>query len=182
MAVSDLNYLLALGTLLMQLGTVALLFVFFMRSRVPLFNDIVEQVGSWGMWAATALTLVGLVMTLYYSDVLGFEPCPLCWWQRIFLYPQLILLGMALLKERYRRSAIDFSIVLSIFGAGVALYQHALQMLPGSGLPCPAVGVSCSQRIVFEFNYITFPLMAFSLFAFLIVLMLFVRAGRKLDA
>lgn len=180
MSVSDLNYLLALGTILLQLGSVALLVIFLLRKHNPLLNDIATSVGNWGLWVAFGLSFVGSLMTLYYSDYLGFEPCPLCWWQRIFLYPQVILAGMAAWKRDLY--VAEYSIVLSIFGAGVALYQHALQMLPGSGLPCPATGVSCAQRIVFEFNYITFPLMAFSLFAYLIVLMLIVRSKRTIDA
>lgn len=116
-------------------------------------------------------------MTLYYES-LGFEPCPLCWWQRIFLYPQVSLFAMALWCSRYRVAAIDFSIAFSIIGGAIALYHHALQMMPGSGLPCPATGVSCAQRIFFEFDYITYPLMALSVFAFLVVVMLFVRARR----
>ena len=180
MSISDFNYFLSLGTILLQLGTVALLVVFLLRKHFPLFDEIASSVGTWGLWIAFALSLLGSILTLYYSDVLGFEPCPLCWWQRIFLYPQVFLMGMAAWKRDLYIA--EYSIVLSIFGAGVALYQHALQMLPGSGLPCPATGVSCAQRIVFEFNYITFPLMAFSLFAFLIVLMLVVRSKRTIDA
>lgn len=72
----------------------------------------------------------------------------------------------------------EYSIALSFFGAGVALYQHVLQMIPNSGLPCPAVGSSCAQRLLFEFGYVTFPLLAFTLFSFLITLMLLVRTRR----
>jgi disulfide bond formation protein DsbB len=177
MDVSNLNYLLALGTVAMQIVTGALLVVFLLRKNVPMFNDIVAQVGSFGLRIAFLVAFVASGMTIYYES-LGFAPCPLCWWQRVELYPQVILLGMAVWRECYRRAAIDFSIATSIIGAGIALYHHALQMLPGSGLPCPATGVSCAQRIFFEFGYVTYPLMAFSVFAFLIVVMLIVRSRR----
>ena len=176
MAISEVNYFLALGTLLVQIVTVVLLVVFILRKRVAAFADVAGTVGNWGLWVAFVVTLGSTVFTVYYSDVLGFEPCYWCYWQRIFLFPQILLLGMAAWKKDGYMA--DYSIILSVAGAGVALYHHAMQMLPGSGLPCPATGVSCAQRVFFEFNYITFPLMAFSVFAFLIVVMIFVRARR----
>ncbi|OGG60165.1 hypothetical protein A2765_01155 [Candidatus Kaiserbacteria bacterium RIFCSPHIGHO2_01_FULL_56_24] len=129
-----------------------------------------------GLLIALVVSVLATILTLFYSDVLGFEPCPLCWWQRIFLFPQVILFGMAFWKKD--AYIAEYSIVLSIFGFGVALYQHALQMFGEGSLPCPATGVSCAQRILFEFGYITFPMLAVTAFAFLIVLMLFVRARR----
>ncbi len=177
MSVTDVNYFLALGTILLQLVSIVLLVVFVMRKRVTAFEDIAKSVGTWGLWIVFGVSFVASVLALYYSEVLGFEPCPLCWWQRIFLFPQVVLAGLAAWKKDAYMA--EYSIILSVFGAGIALYQHVLQMMPGSGLPCPATGVSCSQRILFEFGYVTFPLMAFTTFAFLIVVMLFVRSQRE---
>ena len=74
------------------------------------------------------------------------------------------------------RDVACYSIALSILAGSAALYPHYLQMGGTSVLPCPASGAGdCAQRIIFEFGYITLPLMAATLFAFLIVLMLFVR-------
>lgn len=172
-----LNYWQALGTLLLQVATIGLGAAFVLRRR----NELAARIISWftpkELWIAFALSLFASFMTLVYSDYLGIEPCPLCWWQRIFLYPQVILFGMAAWKrDTY---VADYSLILSVFGAGVAFYQHLLQMLPGSGLPCPAVGASCAQRFLFEFGYITYPLMAFTLFAFLIVTALIARSRRS---
>ena len=180
MSVADLNYLLATATIGLQLATIALAIVFFMRKRVVIFGEVAAQIETWGLIHAF-LAAAGTVLTsLYYSEVLGFEPCPLCWWQRIFLYPQVVLFAMALWREKYRAATIDFSIIASILGAGVALYHHLLQMAPMGTLPCPATGsVSCATRILFEFNYITYPLMAFTLFVFLIVLMVFMRSLKE---
>lgn len=85
---------------------------------------------------------------------------------------------MALLREKYRETVIDASLVLSTVGAGIALYHHTLQMFPGAGLPCPAVGPSCAQIVFLEFGYITYPMMALSLFAFVIMAMVFDRNAR----
>jgi disulfide bond formation protein DsbB len=173
---STLNYWQALGVIILQLAAIGLGGAFLLRRRNSIAKSIIESFTPKALWIAFVLALFAGVMSLVYSDYLGIEPCPLCWWQRVFLYPQVILLGMAAWKrDPY---VAEYSIVLSLFGAGIALYQHLLQMLPGSGLPCPATGVSCAQRFLFEFGYITYPLMAFTLFAFLIVSMLIVRSRR----
>lgn len=173
---STLNYWQALGTIFLQLATIGLGAAFILRRRIPTAAQIIDWFSPKALWIAFALSFFVALMTLVYSEYLSIEPCPLCWWQRIFLYPQIILLGMA----AWKRDAYvaEYSIVLSLFGAGVALYQHFLQMFPRSGLPCPATGVSCAQRFLFEFGYITYPLMAFTVFAFLLVAALIVRTRR----
>ena len=178
MTVADLNYFLATATIGLQIVTIILLFVFLIRKKVPSFGDIAQSVGEKGLWIAFALTFVTFLFTEYYK-ILGFEPCPLCWWQEIFLYPQIILFAIAAWRKDAR--IVDYSIALSVLGAGVALYQHILQMAPHGTLPCPATGtVSCATRILFEYNYITFPLMAFTTFVFLIMLMLLIRGRRDI--
>ena len=174
MSVEALNYLLALGTLAMQIAGVGFLALYFLRRKFTDLQDIAALLSRSGLWLAFLLTLVATAMTLYYSEVLGFAPCGWCWVQRVFLWPQALLFGVALWKQE--RSVADYSIALSIFGAAAALYQHYLQMGGSAVIPCPASGAGdCAQRIFFELGYITFPLMAATLFTLLIVLMLFVR-------
>ncbi|PIR83976.1 hypothetical protein COU18_01035 [Candidatus Kaiserbacteria bacterium CG10_big_fil_rev_8_21_14_0_10_51_14] len=174
MPVEIFNTTLAFGTLALQIGAAALFAVFLFRNQLPSLEWKRALLAKWGLWIALALTLAASALTLFYSEVVGFPPCPLCWWQRVFLYPQVVLFALALWK--HDRNVTLYSIALSVLGLGFALYHHALQVLPSGTLPCPAEGaVSCAQRFIFEFGYITFPLMSASLFAFLIVLMLFVR-------
>ncbi len=172
---STLNYWLALGSILMGCAAIALCAAFFLREKNEYARTLVSWITPHALWGAFGLSLLASAMTLVYSDYLGIEPCSLCWWQRIFLYPQVILLGMAAWKKDVY--VAEYSIVLSFFGALVALYQHFLQMFPGS-LPCPATSVSCAQRFLFEFGFVTYPLMAFALFALLIVGMVIVRSSR----
>ena len=176
MPVESLNFYLGLATIMMQIAAVALLALFFLRTRFPDLEDIAAFVRKWGLWAGFALTFGGLTASLFYSEVLGFAPCGLCWVMRIFMYSQVVLFAVALWKRD--RGIADYSIALSIFGLLVGLYQHYLQMGGTSVLPCPATiaeATDCAQRFFFEFGYITFPLLGATLFAFLIVIMLFVR-------
>jgi disulfide bond formation protein DsbB len=121
----------------------------------------------------------GTVLTLVYSEVFGFVPCGLCWIQRIFLYPQVVIAGMMLFKKR-AADGVDYLIALSSFGLVVALYQHYLQMGGTDIVGCPVVDVAadCAQRFVFAYGYITFPLMAGTVFAFIILALLFHRLHR----
>jgi disulfide bond formation protein DsbB len=169
-----LNFWVALGSVGMQFLALALLVLFFARNSFPAITDFI---GKWGVWFSCALTVVSIIMALFYSDYLGIVPCSLCWYQRIFLFPQALLFAVALWKREAARIA-DYSIVLSIFGGIVALYQHYIQIVGESPLPCPASGGDCVKRFLFEFGYVTFPLVAFSAFALLIVIMLFVRRAR----
>ncbi len=167
MPVETLNYILALGTLTLQVVTAGFLVAYIFRI------DIGIPISRFGLWIGFTLTFFGGLINFYYSDVLGFAACWHCWVQRIFFTSQAVLFAVALWKKD--RSIADYSIALSCFGLIDALYHHTLQVFPGAGLPCPATGPSCSQITFLEFGYITYPLMAASAFAFLIIVMLFVR-------
>ena len=172
----QLNTLLALCTVFMQGAAVALFAVFFLRKKSVAFEIWSARISAVAVPAALALVLAGIAVTLYHSVIVGLLPCPLCYLQRIFLYPQAVLFAVALWKKD--RGIADYSLALSVLGAAVALYQHALQMGVVSAAPCIAGGADCAARVFFEFGYITYPLMAFSLFALLIALMLFARERR----
>ncbi len=172
--VESINWLLSLGTIVMQVVAIALLIAFIFRDKHPMFSAVSRQVSEWGIWSTFVLAIAGTVLTLFYSEIVGYVPCGLCWLVRVFLYPQVILLAIALYKKD--RSIADYSLGLSIPGAIVALYTHYLQMGGAKVLPCPASGVSdCAKRLVFEFGYITMPMMGLTLLGLMIVIMLSVR-------
>src|SRR3989344_6948412 len=145
---ADLTFYLAVGTVLAQIAIVAML-VFLVVGRE---NAVTRFLREYGLRLAFFVALGASAMTLVYSEVFGFAPCGLCWLQRVFLYPQVILLGIALLKKENRIA--DYLIGLSVIGGLMALYQHYLQMGGVSVLPCPSAGAGtdCAQRFVFEFG------------------------------
>jgi disulfide bond formation protein DsbB len=178
--VGTINYFLGLATLAMQVVGAGFLAVYFLRAWFPDLDDVGRFLETWGLWIGLALTSTGLVLSLFYSEVLGFAPCGLCWLMRIFMYSQVPLFALALWKRD--RGIADYSIALSIFGLLIGLYQHYLQMGGTDVLPCPATlsqATDCASRFLFELGYITFPLMGATVFALLIVVMLFVRARRS---
>ncbi len=114
-------------------------------------------------------TLGALVGSLAYSDIAGFPPCELCWIQRIFMYPQTLLVFVAMIKKE--KSIVDYLLPLSILGALVAVYHSMTNLGVGpSLLGCTAVGGECSKLLVLEYGYITIPFMALTTFVYLIAI------------
>ena len=176
MSLAAANYYVALGVLILQSVGLAFLALFFLKKKFPDLQGVADFLRRRGLWIGLALTLGAMAASLYYSEILGILPCGLCWIQRIFLYPQVVLFVLAIWKKD--SGIADYIIGLSILGALTGLYQHYIQMGGENVLPCPAVTTvaDCAQRFMFEFGYITFPFAVFVLFAFLIILMFFVRS------
>ncbi len=164
--IQQYNFVLAL----FGIGAILLSVVFFYdSSRTRYLTTIIKQ---YGLLIAFLVTSLSAILTLVYSEVFGFIPCGLCWFERIMLYPQVLLLGTALyIKDR---TVPYYGIVLSVFGFLISLYHHYIQMGGSEFVRCPTAGsgADCAKRFFFEFNFMTFPLLSAILFAFLIVLYL----------
>lgn len=132
-------------------------------------RELLSFFGKNGILFSFAIALASVVGSLYYSEIAGFEPCKLCWIQRIFIYPQAIILGMALRKEDVR--VADYCIALSGMGAIFSIYHQYLQFGGVSLFSCGANAISCSQRLTLEFGYVTIPMMMLTGFLLIIVLM-----------
>lgn len=154
MPVETLNHILATLTLI-SLASVVLL----------LSTKVRDLVAKKGILIGFVVALGAMLTSLYYSEIVGYEPCVLCWYQRIFLYPEALILGVALYK---REASIRlYSLVLSALGGLIALYHVFLEQGITAGIPCPATGPSCLTRYVFEYGFVTIPVM--SLTAFILI-------------
>ena len=164
------NKILAGGTIFLQVVILIIfvcLLVFRTRDNPILlfFKRYTFILGFLGAFGAFALSL-------FYSEIVGFPPCELCWIQRIFLYPQLILFGMELYKRE--RSIVDFSIVFASLGSIVSVYHIFVEAGLATGSSCAnptSGGVSCAVRYIYEFGYVTMPIMALTLSLFIIILL-----------
>lgn len=121
---------------------------------------------------AFIVALTAMLGSLFFSDVAGFDPCVLCWYQRIFMYPNVVLLGLAVRKKS--DEIIDYVLWLTGPGALLAFYHYTQQMSTNLLLPCKIVGYSssCSERFFTHFGYITIPLMSATAFAMIFLLLL----------
>ena len=107
--------------------------------------------------------LIALIATsgsLFYSEIAGYEPCNLCWYQRILMYPMVFLLLTAIIRRD--QNIFKYTFVLSLLGVFLAGYHYLLQIGAVPEIPCSAVGysASCAQRFVMTYGYITLPMMS----------------------
>ena len=120
---------------------------------------------NYGLLAIFLLSTLSVAGTLVMQYAFNLNPCDLCWWQRIFMYPIALISFIALLKNMDISDVADYILALSVFGFAVALYQHLLQILPaGSLIPCDPSN-DCAIRSVFEFGFVTIPWMALTVFS-----------------
>lgn len=114
------------------------------------------------------ISLFSVLGSLFYSEVVGYEPCVLCWWQRVFLYPLVIIFAMAFWRRA--RNAFLYATPL-VFLAGIVALYHSFVSLGGTSvLPCTEVGSACAKVYVLAFGYITIPVMSLTVILYLLLL------------
>jgi disulfide bond formation protein DsbB len=124
----------------------------------------------------TLLLLAWLIATtatlgaLFIGEVMLMTPCTLCWYQRIFMFPIAIILGIACFADD-RQGAV-YALALALGGLAMAGYHTLLVagLIPKSWVPCSA-GVSCADQKLEILNGIQIPwlsLVAFTALALLL--------------
>lgn len=128
-----------------------------------------------GFLASLFATLISLI----YSDYLDQTACGLCWFQRVFIYSQVVLFAVAYIKNDLK--IFQYTFWLSAVGGLIAIYHEYLQLGYSELIPCPAVAslVDCAKPTFIAFGFVTFPFMSITLFLFLILLATAVRYHRK---
>ncbi|GAA0300924.1 disulfide bond formation protein DsbB [Gracilibacillus halotolerans] len=115
------------------------------------------------IWAQSVIATLG---SLFYSEGMGFVPCELCWFQRILMYPLVIIYGYAVYKKDIRYAYPG--LLLSGIGILVSTYHYLVQQLPGlqeAGQGCGII--PCNMKYVEFLGFITIPFQA--LIAFLVI-------------
>lgn len=118
------------------------------------------------LYVAWGVSLVATISSLYFSEYLHLPPCVLCWWQRIFMYPLVLILAVGLIRQD--RHVVWNVLPLAGLGTLVAFYHNLLYygLLPEAAAPC-STGVSCTTRLIDWFGFISIPLL--SLLGFLVL-------------
>lgn len=168
-------------------ATVALLAVYVL-SFLPSLRRQLGVVNRWVSKNAVLLVflaaLASMSGSLFYSNVRGLTPCMLCWFQRILLYPLVLVFGLALVLRT--RDAIKYGLVLAVPGFFIALWQYIEQTFHLAGVCSPTVpgeaAVSCSARYVFSYGFISIPFLALVAFVFIIVTALIALRELREDA
>ncbi|RAS90834.1 disulfide bond formation protein B (plasmid) [Priestia endophytica] len=126
------------------------------------------------------LSLVSILGSLYFSEVLKYEPCELCWYERIFMYPLLFILGLAIIKKDFCQSR--YVLVLCSIGSIISLYHYAFQKgIIGKYVVFACGRVSCMEGYINWLGFITIPLLSFVAFLAITIMMIVIIKIEKKD-
>lgn len=122
------------------------------------------------------ISLIATLGSLFFSEIMNFIPCSLCWYQRIFMYPLVFLFSINLLFPDDK--IFKYSFPLVIIGWIISVYHNLLMLkiIPENLSPC-VQGVPCSVDYLNWFGFITIPLLSF--FAYTSILILLIMLKRK---
>lgn len=123
-------------------------------------------------------SLISTLVSLYFSEIMHLVPCVLCWYQRIAMYPLIIITAVGILTKD--KNLPYYVLPLALIGWGVALYHNLLyyHILPESIAPCQA-GISCTTKLIELFGFLTIPLGSFLAFTFILICTIIYLKYRK---
>ncbi|MDD5357497.1 MAG: disulfide bond formation protein B [Candidatus Pacebacteria bacterium] len=147
---------------------VLLIFLFAKKTRGTKMFAHLDRYAHHHVFGVVFLAVFG---SLLYSNVIGFDPCTLCWIQRIFMYPMLVLLIIAFVRDETKLMR-PYLLWLSGLGGAVAIYQYLLQFGIVPSVVCSATAVSCAKLYVLGFGFVTIPLMSLTVFALIFLALL----------
>jgi len=128
----------------------------------------------------TLLFLTWIIVTaatlgsLFFSHVMEFAPCVLCWYQRICLFPLVIILARGLFP--FDKNVVTYALPLAIAGFLTAVYHNLLysKIIPQELQPC-SQGVSCTEKYIDLFGFLTIPMLSLLGFSTIITLLFLLK-------
>lgn len=117
------------------------------------------------------IALIATLGSLFFSEVMGFPPCSLCWYQRIAMYPLVVLFFIGL--NPLQKIVFKYTFPMVAIGWILALYHNLLHLkiIPEGLSPC-RFGVPCSSIWIKWLGFITIPVLSFSAFSLLLILLI----------
>jgi disulfide bond formation protein DsbB len=156
-------------------GLIYFLLRFFSKAKLSFFENILNLIRKKFLLFSFIVALTATLGSLFFSEIALYDPCRLCWFQRIFMYPLVILFGIALFKDD--KKIIRYALPLSMIGICISAYHYTISTfskVASSGV-CSATGPSCLVDYFTEYGYVTIPLMAFTAFLLIIIFNLLSR-------
>ena len=125
-------------------------------------------------WFLATFSTLG---SLFFSEVMYFPPCVLCWYQRIAMYPLVLIFLVGAFYGP--RATLAFSFPLVLIGWAMAVYHNLLHygIVPETASPC-LEGVSCATVYINWMGFITIPMLSFVSFS--LIGMLLILLGRMI--
>ncbi len=122
-------------------------------------------------WVLVSVSTLG---SLFFSHIMDFAPCVLCWYQRICLFPMVIILATGLFP--FDKRVIPYSLPLAIAGWLTAFYHNLLYsgIIPQELQPC-SKGISCTEKYIDLFGFLTIPMLSLISFSAIIILLILLK-------
>ncbi len=119
---------------------------------------------------------VATLGSLFFSEIMDFIPCSMCWYQRIFMYPLVVLFLTALLYPDDK--VVKYATPIVVVGLLFAIYHNLLMwgIIPESVVPCRQ-GVPCSTEYFEYFGFINIPFLSLSAYSLILVLLFIGKKG-----
>ena len=128
-----------------------------------------------GLYVSWGIALIATMGSLYFSEIKGYTPCLLCWYQRLFMYPLIIILGAAAVKGYYKIA--NYVLPITIVGGSISLYHYLYEKTnlfksETGGAFCGRV--PCDIEYINWFGFITIPFLALTAFVLIAMLQLLI--------
>ena len=148
-------------------GTIVVLVARVFYSRSTSARTIVSAFAPWALPLAAAVTTTCALGSLYFSEIVNYKPCLMCWYQRTMMYPLAVILIVAALTKdkRFWRYATP----LAAIGITVSTYHWFLERFPNLDAGVCDVEVPCEFVWFENFGFVTLPFMAFTGFLAVLV-------------
>lgn len=173
-----LNLILGSGAILLFVASIVVLAILF---AAPRKNSYLGFIDRHYLKLGFIVSFIAAIFSMVYSEIVGFLPCYLCWYQRIFLFPLPFIFGTAIWTQD--RHIVKYVLPLLSVGFIISIYQNFIFYFGDPGTkPCDASGVSCYQLLIQEFGgHFQIPFYSLAAYLGLIAIVLTAHFYKKED-
>jgi len=134
-------------------------------------SSAIDQNGWWLIFSCWMLAAIATMGSLFFSEVMEIQPCVLCWYQRIFMYPLVVILLVGMFP--LDRNVVRYTLPVAVIGWGISVYHYLLYSgyIPENMQPC-SQGVSCTEVNLELLGFITIPMLSILSYTAIIALLL----------
>ena len=151
------------------LGTLFILVARLAYSSQPWAKNVIDEFTPIALPLSAAITTTCMIGSLYFSEIVNYVPCRLCWFQRSMMYPLAIILVIATIRKSMSPLLRVVVVAMATIGASIATYHWLEERFPNLDSGVCDVKVPCSFVWFERFGFVTLAFMAFTGFLATIV-------------
>lgn len=164
------NTLVSLGGILMQVLVIILIISIVFNQKENIFYKLASK---YSLLVVFLVSGGGALISLYYSEIIKYEPCLLCWYQRIFIFSIAFIFAFALYKKD--KNIIPYGIILSSAGLLISAY-HLFVQYSSNPFVCNILeSTSCTTNYFIKFGYMTIPVLSFTSLALMLIVLIIAK-------